>query len=124
MEKVEEFHAAADGPIGIPYSFEELHKRMTLIIEESVELTKAAMNLAAEDYPQEEQRILIQDFLKEMCDVVYVIKGTAVTFGWDFDKAYDLVHKANMTKTPFTYNEDGKVVKGSNYKPCNLEECV
>ena len=67
---------------------------------------------------------MLQDFLQEMCDVVYVIKGTALSFGMDFDKAFDLVHQANMSKFPVTKTKEGKVKKGKNYQPPVLEECV
>ncbi len=48
--------------------------------------------------------------------------------GWDLDKAMDLVHESNMSKldedgNPI-YREDGKVLKGPNYKPPNLEDLV
>jgi len=48
--------------------------------------------------------------------------------GWDLDKAMDRVHQSNMSKLgedglPI-YRDDGKVLKGPNYKPPNLEDLV
>lgn len=123
MEKVKEFHEAAGLAIDEKHSIELINFRMQLIFEEVKELAEAAVILS-NSQDLNEIPVLLQDMLKEMCDVVYVIKGTAVSLGLNFDKAYDLVHKANMTKLPLTKNEVGKIVKGPNYKPAVLEECI
>ncbi len=123
MKKVKEFHEKMELAIDQPFSKELLELRMRLIFEEVQELAEVGLDLEG-NLDQEERHVLMQDFLKEMCDVIYVIKGTAVSFGMDLDKAYDLVHKSNMSKFPFTKDETGKVLKGKNYKPPVLEECV
>ena len=123
MKKVREFHKKMELAIDQPFSKELLEFRMKLILEEVQELAESGIELES-NLDLEERHVLMQDFLKEMCDIVYVIKGTAVSFGMDFDKAYNLVHKSNMSKYPFTKCEHGKVLKGKNYKPPVLEECV
>ena len=72
----------------------------------------------------EERHVMMQDVLKEMGDFVYVIKGMAVSFGMDFDKAFDLVHKSNMSKLPLIKDANGKVQKGLNYEPPVLEGLI
>jgi len=123
MQKVRKFHEKMELAVDQPFSKELLEFRMKLILEEVQELAEAGFRLEG-DIDQGETYVLLQDFLKEMCDVVYVLKGTAVSFGMDFNKAYNLVHKSNMSKYPFTKCEHGKVLKGKNYKPPVLEECV
>ena len=64
--------------------------------------------------------------LKELADLVYVCYQYAANMGWFLDEALDRVHKSNMSKLgedgkPI-YREDGKVLKGPNYKPPNLED--
>ena len=64
--------------------------------------------------------------LKELADLVYVCYQYAENMGWFLDEALDRVHKSNMSKldedgNPI-YREDGKVLKGPNYKPPNLED--
>lgn len=66
--------------------------------------------------------------LKEMADLVYVVYGYAATFGWDLDEAVRRVHASNMSKLgpdgkPI-YREDGKVLKGPNYKVPSLSDLV
>jgi predicted HAD superfamily Cof-like phosphohydrolase len=123
MKKVREFHEKMELAIDQPFSKELLELRMRLIFEEVQELAEVGLDLEG-NLDQQERHVMMQDLLKEMCDVVYVIKGTAVSFGLDFDKAYEFVHKSNMSKFPFTKDEHGKVLKGKHYKPPVLEECV
>ena len=123
MKKVREFHEKMELAVDQPFSKELLEFRMKLIFEEIQELAEVGMTIET-NANETERRVLLQDFLKEMCDVIYVIKGTAVSFGMDLDAAYNLVHKSNMSKFPFTKDDSGKVMKGKNYKPPVLEECI
>ena len=64
--------------------------------------------------------------LKELADLIYVCYQYAENMGWFLDEALDRVHKSNMSKldedgNPI-YREDGKVLKGPNYKPPNLSD--
>ena len=68
------------------------------------------------------------DCLKELADLVYVCYQYAENMRWDLDGALDLVHQSNMSKLgedgePI-YREDGKVLKGPNYKPPDLSDLV
>lgn len=69
-----------------------------------------------------------EDCLKELADLVYVCYQYAVNMGWDLDEAMYRVHQSNMSKLDEEgkpiYREDGKVLKGPNYKPPNLEDLV
>ena len=123
MKKVKEFHEKMELAIDKPFSKELLELRMRLIFEEVQELAEVGLDLES-NLDHQERHVMMQDFLKEMCDVVYVIKGTALSFGMDFDTAYEFVHKSNMSKFPFNKDENGKVLKGKHYKPPVLEECV
>ena len=67
-----------------------------------------------------------EDALKELADLVYVCYQYAQNMGWLLDEALDRVHKSNMSKldedgNPI-YREDGKVLKGPNYKPPDLSD--
>lgn len=62
---------------------------------------------------------------KELADLLYVTYDTAIYLGIDIDRVFDEVHKSNMSKLGKdgkpVYREDGKVLKGPNYTPPNLE---
>ena len=68
------------------------------------------------------------DCLKEIADLVYVCYQYDVNMGWDLDEALHRVHESNMSKLDEDgkpiYREDGKVLKGPNYAPPNLEDLV
>jgi predicted HAD superfamily Cof-like phosphohydrolase len=66
---VEEFHRATDQPVGTTPQLQDTALRATLIAEEVAE---AAEVLRAGAIPES---------AKELCDVLYVVFGSAVTFG-------------------------------------------
>ena len=64
--------------------------------------------------------------LKELADLVYVCYQYAENMGWFLDEALNRVHESNMSKldedgNPI-YRDDGKVLKGPNYKPPDLSD--
>ena len=66
--------------------------------------------------------------LKELADLVYVCYQYAENMGWFLDEALDRVHQSNMSKLGEdglpVYREDGKVLKGPNYKPPTLSDLI
>lgn len=60
---------------------------------------------------------------KELADLLYVVYGTAASFGIPIDRVFKEVHLSNMSKLvdgkPLL-REDGKVLKGHFYKPPDL----
>ena len=89
--------------------------QLSLIAEEWEEFLDAVA-----DEPDENQ-------LKELADLVYVAFQYAAARGWELDEALDRVYESNMSKLvdgqPLR-REDGKVLKGPNYKPPFLEDLV
>ena len=69
-----------------------------------------------------------ENCLKELADLVYVCYQYAENMKWDLDEAMHRVHESNMSKLDENgepiYREDGKVLKGPNYKPPNLSDLV
>ena len=66
--------------------------------------------------------------LKELADLVYVCYQYAENMHWFLDEALNRVHISNMSKLgedgkPI-YREDGKVLKGPNYKPPDLSDLI
>ena len=66
--------------------------------------------------------------LKELADLVYVCYQFAASQEWDLDEAMKRVHESNMSKLDEygkpIYRPDGKILKGPNYAPPNLEDLV
>lgn len=124
LDMVKEYHKTAGLPIGshvfpeyfINAEIDEaaLRFRETLIEEEVQELLKA---------PNKENA------LKELADIVYVVYGYAVTFGWDLDEAVRRVHENNMGRMyqpdgTIKRREDGKIMKNKDFPKVNLEDLV
>ncbi len=63
-----------------------------------------------------------------LTDILYVVYGAGHAFGIDLDDCFDEVHRSNMTKLgedgrPL-YRDDGKVMKGPNYREPDLDQFV
>ena len=91
-----------------------------LIVEEFKEFLDAEGSLFR-DHPDVQE-----EALKELADLVYVCYQYAENMGWFLDEALYRVHKSNLSKLgedgePI-YREDGKVLKGPNYKTPSLED--
>ena len=97
-------------------------RQHSLLVEEFKEFLQAEgmLYLSSNDHKE--------NALKELADLVYVCYQYAANMGWDLDEAIHRVHKSNMSKLDENgeplYREDGKVLKGPNYKPPNLEDLV
>ena len=97
-------------------------RQRNLITEEFKEFLEAeALLYLTSSKPKE-------DCLKELADLVYVCYQYAVNMGWNLDEAMYRVHESNMSKldgegNPI-YREDGKVLKGPNYKPPDLSDLI
>ena len=83
--------------------------RVRLIQEEFDELKEA---LAKND---------LSSIAKEMADLLYVVYGTAVSYGIDMEPVFREVHRSNMSKVGGYKREDGKWVKPVSYSPAAIE---
>jgi predicted HAD superfamily Cof-like phosphohydrolase len=65
------------------------------------------------------------DAADAIADLLYVVYGTAVEMGLDANALVQEVHRANMSKLDENgkaiLREDGKVLKGPNYKPPDIK---
>jgi len=95
-----------------------------LINEESCEFLEAAEEMSADP----ENPDLREAVVKELSDLVFVCYQFAATYNIDLDKAMTLVFESNMSKLDEQgmpiYREDGKVLKGPNYQPPDLADCL
>jgi predicted HAD superfamily Cof-like phosphohydrolase len=59
-----------------------------------------------------------------MCDVIYVICGTAVEFGIDLAPFFAEVHRTNMAKEGGATRADGKILKPEGWQPPRIAEML
>lgn len=79
-------------------------------------------------YNSEKSNRDLNKIAKELSDLLYVLYGTASAFGIPIDHVFREVHRSNMSKLgedgkPI-YREDGKVLKGPNYSPADVEKVL
>ena len=122
---VAQFNKAMGQPIDVPYSKADLHLRMRLINEEVKEL-QGEVNKAWREVDQDckVSEEVQENILKELCDVMYVVSGFAVTFGLPVQPAFVRVHHSNMSKLVDgkpVVDAGGKVLKGENYCPPSMK---
>lgn len=112
MQKmVTEFHAAFEILINstpTPLDAETIQLRKNLIDEELGEL-KDAMDAGD-----------ILGVADGLADLLYVVVGTAVSYGIDMAPIFTEVHRSNMSKVGGEKRLDGKWLKPDSYSPANL----
>ncbi len=109
---VEAFHRqfdilTQDRPAVPPAETKELRLRL---IEEEFDELKGAM--AQDD---------LTAVAKEMADLLYVVYGTAVSYGIDMQPVFAEVHRSNMSKVGGYKRADGKWIKPPTYSPAALQ---
>ena len=115
----------------------EFRTRYNLISSKTKDRRSYQKNLIVEEFKEflEAEGLLFRknidiesEALKELADLVYVCYQYAENMGWLLDEALDRVHLSNMSKLDSNgkpiYREDGKVLKGPNYKPPTLTDLV
>ena len=98
--------------------------QLALIEEESKEFFEAADELFADPEDADLRLALV----KELSDLVFVCYQFAAAYSIDLDEAMFRVFESNLSKLDEhgkpIYREDGKVLKGPNYKEPDLSACV
>ena len=95
----------------------------------SPELAKLRLELIREDVEELNVGIEGMDIVEiadALTDILYVVYGAGHAFGIDLDACYREVHSSNMSKLgedgkPI-YREDGKVLKGPNFRSPDLTQ--
>lgn len=119
FEKVENFMRAFGQDVKTQPELAEFNTaelRFELITEEVEELATAIDN---DD---------IVEIADALTDILYVVYGAGHAYGIDLDECFSEVHRSNMSKLgedgkPI-YREDGKVMKGPQYSPPDLEGVI
>ena len=134
---VRRFHHVYGLPIqtdGASLERESLDMRMSLIAEEFSELVGAVYGQAARAEIESSYRraVAADDGARDtvetadaLADLIYVIYGMALETGIDLASVLAEVQRSNMSKLGAdgkpVYREDGKVLKGPDYFPPNVE---
>ncbi len=99
----------------------------------SAETMELRIDLIEEELQELKDGILLGDgtlvdVADALTDLLYVVYGAGHSFGINLDKCFEEVHNSNMSKLgndgkPI-YREDGKILKGKNFREPNLKEVL
>lgn len=114
-----EFHEKFNQRIGVKPEFPDAGERFLRI---------GLLNDEVEEYLESEQSNDFVNLARELVDIIYIVCGTAISYGIPLDKVWDAIHEANMRKLgpdgkPI-YREDGKILKPPGWTPANINEIL
>lgn len=115
---VKEFQTAVGQNVGQAPEFPdgaERALRMKLLEEEFKE------------YEQGEYKNDLENIAKELADIIYIVCGTAVSYGIPLDRVFDAVHASNMAKLVDgkpVRREDGKILKPEGWTPPDIKKVL
>lgn len=111
----------------------EFHRSFDLTIGDvpelpSEELCELRLALTAEELDELAEALKARDLVEvadALADIVYVVYGSAISFGIDLDEVLEEVHRSNMSKLGHdgkaVTRSDGKVIKGPQYEEPDVE---
>lgn len=115
----------------IPKNIEVHDLRYKLIYEEVNEELLVALDalkhaLFNESLDEELKIKLLVELADALADSIYVIVGTAVSFGIPMNQIFEEVHRSNMTKSMLKDSKSikGKTLKGPNWEPPKIKEII
>ena len=110
------------------YNLKNSADRQTRTVQHKIIVEEFKEFLEADGFLFKHGKNVQEECLKELADLVYVCYQYADNMGWFLDEALHRVHESNMSKLDEDgkpiYREDGKVLKGPNYKPPTLIDIV
>lgn len=117
-QDVKEFQTAVGQNVGTKPAFpseEERELRIKLLAEEY------------DEYQVGENNDDLENIAKELADIIYIVCGTAVSYGIPLDRVFDEVHRSNMAKLvdgkPIR-REDGKILKPEGWTPPDIKKIL
>ena len=92
------------------------------------ELRKRLLKEEYNEYLQGEENNDLVEIADALGDMIYIICGTAVSYGIPITEIFNEIHRSNMSKLDENgkpiYREDGKILKGPGYFKPNLSAII
>lgn len=121
FEAVDEFMRVMDQEIPPTPQIPSLKVRVLradLITEEVIELFKAFEKASGASKGSQDEKVeALVEVADAICDVMYVVAGTASAFGLLGSEIFKIVHETNMAKLGGPVREDGKREKPPGWQP-------
>ena len=115
---VKEFQTAVGQNVGQAPAFPDDQERI---------LRMRLMEEEFDEYLAGEANNDLENIAKELADIIYIVCGTAVSYGIPLDRVFDEVHRSNMAKLvdgkPIR-REDGKILKPEGWTPPDIKSIM
>jgi predicted HAD superfamily Cof-like phosphohydrolase len=107
----------------------DFHQKFDILIQTAPtnltdETKQLRVRLIQEEFDELKESMATGDLAsvaKEMADLLYVVYGTAVSYGIDMKPVFQEVHRSNLSKVGGYKRDDGKWMKPPTYSPAKLE---
>ena len=122
IECVEEFHEI--------YKLRNSKNPIGKIENEKEKLRFELMKEENEEYLEAAEKGNVIEIADALGDMLYILCGTIIEHGMQnvIEEVFEEIHKSNLSKLDENgkpiYREDGKVIKGPNYFPPNIEKIM
>lgn len=108
---------------------EDFHRKFEILIQTAPtnptdETKQLRIRLIQEEFDELKESMAtgnLASVAKEMADLLYVVYGTAVSYGIDMKPVFQEVHRSNLSKVGGYKRADGKWMKPPTYSPAKLE---
>lgn len=119
FELIQEFH----------YKFNQrLSAHAHLPEEEERKLRRMLLSEEYKEYVQAEENNDLVNIAEELADMIYIIYGTACSYGIPLDEVIREIHDANMKKLgpdgKPSYREDGKLLKPAGWVKADIRQLI
>jgi predicted HAD superfamily Cof-like phosphohydrolase len=116
---VKEFQTAVGQHIGTRAEFPNEDERV---------LRRKLLKEEVDEYFDGEDKDDLENVAKELADIIYIVCGTAASYGIPLDVVFDAVHKSNMAKLgpdgKPKRREDGKILKPEGWMPPDIKSIL
>jgi len=107
----------------------EFHRKFDILAQERPAIPAGStqelrVRLIQEEFDELKEALVREDLAaiaKEMADLLYVVYGTAVSYGIDMKPVFEEVHRSNLSKVGGFKRADGKWVKPATYSPASVQ---
>jgi predicted HAD superfamily Cof-like phosphohydrolase len=108
---------------------QDFHRKFEILIQTvptnlADEIQQLRVRLIQEEFDELKESMAtgnLASVAKEMADLLYVVYGTAVSYGIDMRPVFQEVHRSNLSKVGGYKRADGKWMKPPSYSPAQLE---
>lgn len=124
----EYFNIAPEGKS--PMTVMEMVKEFSKVLDQTPDNYLLYTQLVIEEFDEWiAEGTHVEEDLKELADLVYVVYGYANACGYDLDEAIRRVHANNLGRCvqpdgSILRREDGKIIKNKNYPKVDLSDLV